>query len=313
MTQLPHSLEALGLDRRFTVDVLSVARSVRRIGLLHAPLSSESGLREIFAGVGLTVFSRRELVRQDDPDSREGILRDPAGGEVVNFIELWYARPGEDVLPSPRALFADPGKHLGYPQCCVAEWERLKSQRDLYRRYIFETVGGNWEVNRLASLFQTGLLIPDFFPCSLSCRAAREFAAPIVDLAREILDPAWVRDTMGWMQAPLIQFGGSVYAFPTWTFNGRELELNTANAAHVSLAAVGRFDDEEPPGCRLLSFRHLAGAEQVNLIGADGVRAVVQIGGGSDGSRLWRRLREWWPRRFRCGSDKPPDQIYPLW
>jgi hypothetical protein len=206
-------------------------------------------------------------------------LRDPAGGEAANFIELWYARSGDEVLPPPAALFADPGRHLGYPVCCVAEWERLKSQRDLYRRYIFETAGGHWELNRLAALFEPGLLIPDFFPCSLSCEPARAFAAPIIELAREVLDPAWVDDTVRWMQAPLLDRAGALYAFPTWNLNGRELELNTTDAARVPLAAVGRFDGVARSGCRLVSFRHLAGVERVTLIGANGTRTAVVLDG----------------------------------
>lgn len=275
MTKLPQALEMLGLDRRFAVDVLSVARGVRRVGLLHASLPSESGLREILLSQGLAVFARRELIRQDDPDSREGVLRDPAYCEVANFIELWYARSGDNALPPPAALFANPGTYLGYPVCCVSKWERRSSQRDLYRHYIFETTGGHWELNRLATFFAPGLLIPDFFPCSLSCESARAFASPFVELAREVLDPTWVHKTVMWMKAPLLERAGTLYAFPTWSLNGSELELTAADAARVPLATVGKFSNVVRPGCRMLSFRHLVGAERMNLVRADGTRTAI--------------------------------------
>lgn len=279
MSQLPHALETLGLDRRFSVDVLSVARGVRRLGLLHAPLSSESGLRAILFGAGLAVFARRELFRQNDPDSREGILRDPSWGESANFIELWYAQREDITLPPAEALFADPGTHLGYPMCCVAKWEKVNSQRDLYQQYIFETVGGLWELNRLAALFESGLLIPDFFPCSLSCKSAHAFVAPIVELVSKTLDPSWIANTARWMRAPLLERNGLLYAFPTWNLNGRDLELHAADAARTALAAVGRFNFEVRQGCRMVSFNHLIGAERVYMITEDGTRAAVPFDG----------------------------------
>jgi hypothetical protein len=279
MAFLTQALDSLGIHRRFAVDVLSVAQGVRRIGLLHAPLPSEPTLRRVLIGAGLIVFAQRELVRQDDPDSREGVLRDPFAGEPANFIELWYARSGEAALPASATLFANPGEQLGYPPCCVAAWERLKSQRDLYQRYIFETTSGYWEVNRLAALFQPGLLIPDFFPCSLSCESARAFATPIVNLARDALDPAWLSDTIAWMQAPLLECRGVLYAFPTWDLIGQDLELSTADGARLSLAAVGRFDDAVHSGCRLISFRHLEGAERVTLVGPSGIRSSIVLDG----------------------------------
>lgn len=282
MVDLPQVLEGLGVHRRFAVDILSVAREVRPIGLIHAPQRVESELCDAITRAGLQVFARRGLVHYDDPESREGLLRDCANGEPANFTELWYARPSSTPLPTPEALFANPGLHLGYPPCCVAEWERSKSQRDLYHRYIFDTVCGHWEINRLATLFQAGLLIPDFYPCSMSCENARVFATPILAVAEETLNPEWVAETIRWMRAPVVQHSESLYAFPNWTLTGSRLELLVADAVKVPLAAVGRFDRPRQSRFRLVPFGHLAAAREAVFVepnGACTVANLVQVGG----------------------------------
>ncbi len=55
-----------------------------------------------------------------------------------------------------------------------------------------------------------------------------------------------------------------------------------ADAIKVPLVAVGRFDQQPRREFRLLSFRHLAYAEEAILIGLDGTRNVAALkrGGG---------------------------------
>jgi hypothetical protein len=277
MIDLPQKLEEVGIPRRFAVDVCSVVRGVRRMGLIHAPLETGARLRAVLNKADLAIFAQRMLLRCDDPNSREGILRECRAGEDANFIELWFARPDAGSLPASDALFANPGLHLGYPPCCVAEWERGKSQRDLYRRYIFDTVAGHWEINRVVTVFQGGMLIPDFFPCSLDCEQARAFVAPILALAQSTLDRAWVLETVRWMQAPLVCHSGSLYAFPTWTLADSRLELSITDGVKVPLSAIGNFDDQSQRVFRLVSFRHFALAKETILVGSDGRRTVVAL------------------------------------
>lgn len=270
MNGFVRTLERLGLHRRFAVDVLSVTCRVRRTGLLHIPVAAEPELRVALAGLGLRVFARRNLMCSDDPNSREAVLKDCSEGEKANYAEVWYAC-GEGDLPSPQALFSNPGRHLGYPACCVAEWERLQSQRDLYRRYLFDTRAGLWEVNRLSAVFHGGLVFPDFYPCSLECEAARAFVAPILEAAREVLDQTWVEQTLRWMRAPVIIHGNVIYAFPTWSLAGGDLVLHTSEAIQMPLCALGRFDRQDEEPTFLVPFRHLAGTRRVVLVGADGI------------------------------------------
>lgn len=279
MIDLPGILEEVGIPRRFAVDVCSVVRGVRRMGLIHAPLETGAKLRAILNQADLAVFAQRMLLRCDDPNSREGILRECRAGEGPNFIELWYARPDAGSLPASDTLFANPGLHLGYPPCCVAEWERGKSQRNLYRRYIFDTVAGHWEINRLVTVFQGGLLIPDFFPCSMDCEQARAFVAPILAAAQIALDRAWVLETIRWMQAPLVCHSGSLYAFPNWTLAESRLELRIADGVKVPLSAIGDFDNQQQRVFRLVAFRHLAPAREAILVGSDGMRTAVSLAG----------------------------------
>ena len=269
------TLESLGLHRRFAVDVLSVIRGVRQVGLLHAPIAAESDLCDSLNGIGLKVFARRSLIRSDDPNSREAVLNDCSEKTEANFVELWYALASGNDLPIPYDLFANPGRYLGYPTCCVAEWEKLQSQRDFYSRYLFETSSGLWEVNRLSAVFDGGLVFPDFYPCSLECEAARAFVVPILEAARETLDRAWVEQTIKWMRAPVVIHGGGLYAFPNWCLSGIDLELDTLSAVRLPLCTLGRFERPADDPTRLVPFRYLAGAGRVVLVSVDGVRTEL--------------------------------------
>lgn len=268
------TLESLGLHRRFAVDVISVIRGVRRTGLLHVPVVAESDLCYSLKGIGLKVIARRGLTRSDDPNSREAVLKDCRESEEANFAEVWYAQCDNN-LPLPSDLFANPGRYLGYPSCCVAEWERLQSQRDFYSRYLFETSSGLWEVNRLSAVFEGGLVFPDFYPCSLECQAARSFVAPILEAVRDTLDRDWVDQTIKWMRAPVVIHGGELYGFPNWSLSGVDLELHTHDAVRLPLSKLGRFNRPKDDPTRLVPFRYFAGAGRVVLVSVDGLKTEL--------------------------------------
>lgn len=278
------TLEKLGLHRRFAVDVLSVIRGIRRFGLLHAPVAAESDLCGSLNSIGLKVIARRGLIRSDDPNSREAVLNDCSEKIKANFVELWIALEGTE-LPTSYELFINPGRYLGYPACCVEEWERLQSQRDFYSRYLFETSFGLWEVNRLSAVFDGGLVFPDFYPCSLECEAACAFVAPILESAKETLDRAWVDQTIKWMRAPIVIHRGGLYAFPDWHLSGIDLELNTLHAVRLPLCTLGRFERPADDPTRLVPFRYLAGAGRVVLVSVDGVKTELINLGQKEGSQ----------------------------
>ena len=274
MYDLTTTLVQAGVHRRFAVDVMSVVRGIRRVGLLHVPLDAETVVRSSLAPLDLVVFDRRELVRFDDPHSREGVLRECRPGEMVNYVELWFSRDS-DRTPTTREHFINPGRHLGYPDCCVAEWERLQSQSEFYSRYLFGTHDGFWELNRLSTVFQGGLLFPDFYPCSLQCASARDYVAPFLSLAGEVLDSHWVDETLTWMKAALVIRGTILYAFPQWTMSDSELLLHVHQATRIPLHSVGTFDVPCDPRPRLLPLRHFADAARVTLVSEEGQKTAL--------------------------------------
>lgn len=276
MDDLAATLEQAGVHRRFAVDVMSVVRGLRHVGLLHVPRHAEATLPPPLARLGLAVFDRRELMRFDDPHSREAVLRECRPGEMANYVELWFSRVRDDMLAT-RQHFLNPGAHLGYPPCCVAEWEKLQSQSAFYSRYLFDTHDGLWELNRLSTVFQGGLLFPDFYPCSLQCASARDYVSPFLSLAREVLDPRWVNETMMWMKAAVVIRGDMLYGFPRWTMTDSELLLHVHGAARLPLQTVGTFDVPADPAPRLVPFRHFAEARRVTLVGADGKHTALLL------------------------------------
>jgi len=72
---------------------------------------------------------------------------------------------------------------LGYPVCCARNYASIKTGRHWVSSYISGThgiVNAPWQANKLAYLFAPGLtLLPDYFPCSVSCndswRLARDY------------------------------------------------------------------------------------------------------------------------------------------
>lgn len=69
---------------------------------------------------------------------------------------------------------------LGYPVCCARNYAAIKAGEHWINSYIGssrELTIAPWQANKIAYLFAPGLtLLPDYFPCSVSCRSSWQLA-----------------------------------------------------------------------------------------------------------------------------------------
>lgn len=80
------------------------------------------------------------------------------------------------------------GRRLGYPPCCVTAYEEIHRGHDWIAVMLQRSPAGEpglMPCNRLARLFGEWALLPDYFPCSFSCRASAAWAEEIARAASE--------------------------------------------------------------------------------------------------------------------------------
>jgi hypothetical protein len=280
---ISNAIQRAGLGARFALDVASVCCGMRKYGLLHVESCQEKATRAFLAELGLVVVASRALNRFVDPRSRESILVESHNSIGNTCHELWFATSAASA-PAPADLFSDPGLHLGYPACCTRFMMESPSLACHYNRYLFDAAPRYWEINRLTTVFSSGLLMPDFFPCSLACSEARRFAAPFIELAQEVFEDGqaarWVRQA----QQPLLMYQGSLYCFSNWRLEGDTLCLEPDSAISVRVKDIATLDEtpkmREP---RLLEFHHLRSSPSaampatVRIESADGDVISIQL------------------------------------
>ena len=80
------------------------------------------------------------------------------------------------------------GELYEYPECCIEGYSDIESGDDWIRAYLRRSpidVAGHHYGNRLAVLFDTATLIPDFFPCCISCEPTRRLGEQYAQLLKE--------------------------------------------------------------------------------------------------------------------------------
>ena len=254
-------LQSIGLDPRFALDVASVMVGIRWRGLLHVPERSFSPIVECLVDSGLHVIAQRPLLWQEDLSSREGVLKSVAPGLEPSdeyWHEVWFARETRS-NPVPEELFSNPGRHLGYPDCCVAALASQSSLANHYSVYLFDPRLRAWELNRLTTLFSQSLLMPDFFPCSLACEAAREFVQPFCRLAEDIFGAETVAHWVARARQPLLVWSDHLYAWQHWELRDESLIVGVAGASKVVLGSIATLPKphRSHEGPHLLAFAHL--------------------------------------------------------
>lgn len=91
------------------------------------------------------------------------------------------------------------GLFLGYPACCCRAYGAIQAGQDWLDSMLANTPKNDKlfaACNRCARLFGDWAVMPDYFPCSFSCRASRELAKQFDTASRSVglsnyLDEAW--------------------------------------------------------------------------------------------------------------------------
>lgn len=257
---LAAQLVKAGIEKRFAIDIGSVVAGVRPVGLLHCEYEKVQGVESILHEFQLRMLAGRKLFRSQDGDSRESVLSTAPSNNSDEWYEIWYGKK----LPHnvcPEQLFSETGLFLGYPECCRNAMRGDGCLAALYRRYIQEDRQRNWRINRLAALFHPTILMPDFFPCSLSCSEAVSFASAIQSASSGFLSQKDIILATQAMKAPLTVIGDTIVSWPRWSISGGRLEVCVGNSLREDLRNVANsLSGINGDQAILLSFDHLVGA-----------------------------------------------------
>lgn len=252
-----NDIERQGLDPRFALDIASVKKGIRPRGLLHVHALQAPGIHSLLTAHGLKVVAERQLEGSRDPQSREGILSDLKPGTPSDRLwhEIWFSAP-ETAQIDPHELFRAPGVHLSYPGCCVDVMLATRTLSTFYDVYINAGRHRHWEINRLTTVFTDGLLIPDFFPCSLSCRKARDFARPFIELAWEVLGAERAADWIERAKQPYFVYQNSLYTAFDYACEGNHLVVTMESMSKMPLKDIGKTISRQEDNFALIPFAH---------------------------------------------------------
>ena len=221
--KLKQSLSDCGINPRFSIDIASVAERVRDFGLLHIEIYQKEKTIEILQISNCKVIKSRDLKFIKDSESREGMMYDIKDGEKPTHSEVWYCSVNKEIEPDFDP-FLNPGKYLGYPSCCVEKYETTRGMGLFYSDYLFDKENIRYnEINRLCTLFNASLLMPDFFPCSLSCKNARDFSIKIQSIINQIYSTDEIQETNKYTYAALIILSEKLYCFPSFRIEDESL------------------------------------------------------------------------------------------
>lgn len=286
MKDLRNQLLVLGLDTRFALDIGSVVSGIRPRGLMHVPSHQVAGTERLLGSLGLKLIASRPLFGRKDPSSREGVLTDQTtGNNAAAWAEIWFASRQSAAIDASE-LFENPGRHLGYPDCCCLAMQKEDPLASLYFAYLQSGATRHWKLNRLAALFHPTILMPDFFPCSLACRAALEFVEPFTDLADGILPEHEVQEAKAAMRAPITLISEEIIHWPAWRLESGSLYLQSSRAKKEHISAVStKLEALEPGQCALVMFDHLLqegwghgdGFVHVESLGREAIRLQPSI------------------------------------
>lgn len=283
------SLEAmsleLGLGRSSLIDVASVMHGVRPVGLIHLPAVVDAQVDRLLDAAGLRPLYRRPLRRRLDPCTHDALLEpadacvhpDGSDAPVEVWSETWFG--GRDAARIDiRSLELQTGEMLGYPPCCVQANHRCTTLVAYYQSYLAPSNPGMWQVNRLATAISGARLLPDYFPCSLSCTGSQAFARRCARAARLEFGDAWVDGLEADLQAPLTLWNGSLVLWRGWQRHRDALELHSTGVVSIPLYRIARLPGGQIPdgeGPKLIPFEHLGSPRRLVLVSADG--ATVEV------------------------------------
>jgi len=257
MKDLPDKLNSIGVERRFALDIGSVIAGIRPRGLMHIPVEQKNSLEQILIQYGLIIEAQRALYRQNDSNSREGILLDSCDDDsATEWCEIWYSHPTATRVNAEK-LFLNTGEFLGYPPCCRKSMQTENALAKLFYRYIFTDKDRFWELNRLATIFHHTILMPDFFPCSLSCSSALSYVIPFHDLAKGIFPSYEYIKTKKQMCSPITVIGDEIVHWSKWHIEESILEVDVNSAKKEKIKKItALYQNNDTSSALLLSFRN---------------------------------------------------------
>lgn len=247
LRDLPERLVAMGIDRRFAVDLASVIVGARRCALMHVPAGIVDAIRELACEYSLFSIAAKRLRRIPDSRSREGLLFDlesQSASSGEEWAELWFGLTPSGLAESKRQFDA---KDLGYPECCIDDYSSCSSLSGHYQKYLRCSERGHWEINRLSAVCCDGFIMPDFFPCSLACEAAVDYSRRFFEVATQTIDPLTIARWRSVMRGVYAVAEGSLICWPNWHVTDRVLHLENAGAMSASLTAVAHGIEETMP------------------------------------------------------------------
>jgi hypothetical protein len=259
-------LSKIDINPRFSIDIASVAERVRDFGLLHIEIYQKEKTIEILQNSNCKIIKSRDLKFIKDTESREGMMYDLKVGENPTHSEVWYCSVNKEIEPDFDP-FLNPGKYLGYPSCCVEKYETTRGMGLFYSDYLFDKENIRYnEINRLCTLFNPNLLMPDFFPCSLSCEHASEFAQKIQSIINMIYSDEEIQETNKYSNAVLLILSEKLFCFPNFRIEKNNLILTADESAqYLNLSKV--LDQKYWPDLKekniLIKFKNIENTTKV--------------------------------------------------
>jgi len=237
--KLKKSLSDCGINPRFSIDIASVAERIRDFGLIHIEAHQKEQMMRILSNCNCKIIKNRNLKFIKDSESREGMLYDIKDLEKPTHCEIWYCSVTKEIGPNFDP-FLNPGEFLGYPKCCVSKYESTSGMGLFYKEYLFSDNKIRYnEINRLCTLFFPNLLMPDFFPCSLSCEEAKKFSLKIQSIINLIYTKEEIKETYRYKLAPVLLISEKLYCFPNFKLENQKLTLKVDSSTQfVNLRSV---------------------------------------------------------------------------
>jgi hypothetical protein len=267
------------INPRVLYDIFTVVYGVRKLGLLHIPIDSHKFIQDQLNDFKLFEIARKYLVVSKDKFSRESLLKDAVKIDESTHIEIWFSLY-KNIDENP---FKNPGKSLKYPECCIKTYETNSGLSFFYNNYLFSNETRHFVLNRLVVLFNKDLLMPDFFPCSLSCKSSIKFIEDCHSVVLDKFPRDIVENVKKIMQVPLLLWGDNLIYIPNWELITNDLYLHInqdvkyqkiENICKISENNLKLIKDKSP---KLLKFNHLLNIENLVIIFSDNSQQVFKI------------------------------------
>jgi hypothetical protein len=267
------------LNPRILYDIFTILFGVRKIGLIHLPIGKYNFIQKQLIDFNLFEVAIRYLIISEDEGSRENLLRDTDNNDNATHIELWFSRE-ESIEVNP---FKNPGKTLSYPDCCVKSYESNLGLSNFYNKYLFSNEPRYYTLNRLVVLFNEDLLMPDYFPCSLSCQASRLFIENANSIVLDKFPKEIISKVVKIMKVPLLLWGDDLIYVPDWEVKSNNLYLQiNNNIKSQKIKNIFKLHEnntkllntDEP---KLLKFNHLLGLQNLYLNFTDESQKIYKL------------------------------------